>query len=100
MRTTALRLALLAIALSAAPLRAEDAPPPAPPLIPTFTDESATAGIDSVYKGEWEYMVGGGAAAFDCNGDGFDDVLLAGGELPAKFYRNASAKGGALKFVA
>ena len=37
---------------------------------------------------------------FDCNGDGFADMLLAGGETPAKFYRNASTRGGALKFAA
>ena len=45
-------------------------------------------------------MVGGGAATFDCNDDGFPDMLLAGGEKPATFYRNASTRGGPLKFVA
>ena len=57
-------------------------------VIPTFVEETASAGIDSTYAGEWEYMVGGGAASFDCNEDGYQDVLLAGGDLPAKFYRN------------
>ncbi len=70
------------------------------PAVPTFSDETTNAGIASVYAGEWEYMVGGGAASFDCNGDGFPDLMLAGGESPAKFYRNASPRGGALKFVA
>ena len=70
------------------------------PVIPKFVDETASAGVDSVYKGEWQYMVGGGAASFDCNDDGYPELLLAGGEQPAKFYRNASTKGGALKFVA
>lgn len=70
------------------------------PVIPRFVEETAVAGIDSIYQGEWEYMVGGGAASFDCNDDGYPDLLLAGGELPAKFYRNASARGGPLKFVA
>ena len=70
------------------------------PDIPSFVEETASAGIDSVYKGEWEYMVGGGAASFDCNDDGYPELLLAGGEQPAKFYRNASSKGGPLKFVA
>ncbi len=70
------------------------------PAIPAFSDETTNAGIASVYAGEWEYMVGGGAASFDCNGDGFPDLMLAGGESPAKFYRNASPRGGALKFVA
>ncbi|MDB5525001.1 MAG: repeat domain in Vibrio, Colwellia, Bradyrhizobium and Shewanella family protein [Rhizobium sp.] len=67
--------------------------------IPTFTEETASAGIDSIYAGDWQYMVGGGAATFDCNDDGFPDMFLAGGEKPAKFYRNASRRGGALKFV-
>ena len=49
--------------------------------VPSFVEETASAGIDSVYAGEWEYMVGGGVATFDCNGDGFPDMLLAGGEL-------------------
>ena len=68
--------------------------------VPSFVEETASAGIDSVYAGEWEYMVGGGVATFDCNGDGFDDMLLAGGASPAKFYRNASTRGGALRFKA
>jgi len=70
------------------------------PVIPSFAEETAAAGIDSVFKGEWEYMVGGGAATFDCNSDGYPDMLLAGGEQPAKFYRNAGTRGGSLKFTA
>ena len=66
--------------------------------IPRCVEETAPSGIDSVYAGEWQYMVGGGVAAFDCNGDGFDDMLLAGGEQPAKFYVNTSSRGGALRF--
>ncbi len=68
--------------------------------IPSFVEETASAGIYSVYAGEWEYMVGGGIATFDCNADGYADMLLAGGTAPAKFYRNASTKGGALHFEA
>ncbi len=68
--------------------------------IPSFVEETASAGIDSVYAGEWEYMVGGGVATFDCNDDGFADMLLAGGTSPAKFYRNTSTRGGALHFEA
>jgi hypothetical protein len=89
----------LAVALSyggvAAAIAEENSPP-----VPSFVEETASAGIDSVYKGEWQYMVGGGAASFDCNDDGYPEVLLAGGEQPAKFYRNASEKGGPLKFAA
>ena len=68
------------------------------PVVPAFVEETKTSGIDSVYTGQWQYMVGGGVAAFDCNGDGFEDVLIAGGEKPATFYVNKSTRGGALKF--
>ena len=71
-----------------------------PPLvIPHFVEETKSSGIVSVYAGEWQYMVGGGVASFDCNGDGFPDLLLAGGAGKAKFYRNTSKKGGALHFA-
>ncbi|WP_037073005.1 CRTAC1 family protein [Rhizobium sp. PDO1-076] len=69
------------------------------PLAPRFVDETATAGIDSTYRGDWEFMVGGGVASFDCNADGFADLLLAGGEAPARFYRNRSTVAGPLSFV-
>ena len=68
------------------------------PTVPSFVDETKSAGIHSVYKGAWQYMVGGGVAAFDCNADGFPDMVLAGGEAQAKFYRNTSTRGGALHF--
>lgn len=66
--------------------------------IPKFVDETEIAGIASIYEGDWEYMVGGGVAVFDCNSDGFADMLLAGGTAPAKLYRNLSQQGGSLKF--
>jgi hypothetical protein len=68
------------------------------PLPPHFTEETASAGIDAVYSGDWQYMVGGGVAAFDCAHDGRASVLIAGGEKPAKFFRNVSKVGGPLKF--
>jgi len=67
-------------------------------IVPLFEDVTATAGIASVYKGEWQYMVGGGAASFDCNGDGFPDLALAGGEGAASLFINKSQQGGALTF--
>src|SRR6516164_4387153 len=86
----------IAIALGCSPgtptLGAED------PLPPHFVEETATAGIDAVYSGDWQYMVGGGVAAFDCSHDGRASVLSAGGEKPAKFFRNVSKVGGPLKF--
>ena len=65
-------LALVAPLAAAEPLKSG--------AIPSFVEETQSAGIDSVYKGQWQYMVGGGVATFDCNGDGFPDMLLAGGE--------------------
>jgi enediyne biosynthesis protein E4 len=67
-------------------------------VIPKFADETASSGISSIYKGDWQYMVGGGIASFDCNGDAMPDVFLAGGENKSKLYRNTSAKGEVLKF--
>ena len=67
-------------------------------VVPSFIEETAGAGIDSTFTGDWKYIVGGGVATFDCNADGFPDMLLAGGEHPAKFYLNQSPRGGALKF--
>jgi hypothetical protein len=43
-------------------------------------------------------MVGGGVAAFDCDGDGYLDLLLPGGSSPAQLYRNTSSRGGPLTF--
>ena len=76
MRRRLVCLALIAqgLAALAAPAAAGDAV-----AIPSFVEETASAGIDSSYDGEWEYMVGGGVATFDCNGDHFDDMFLAGG---------------------
>ena len=58
-------------------------------IVPTYIEDTATAGITSAYQGEWQYMVGGGVAAFDCNDDGFPDVALAGGEGVSTLYVNA-----------
>jgi hypothetical protein len=68
--------------------------------VPRFADETATSGITTSYDGDWFYMVGGGIAAFDCNADGYADLLLPGGESKAAFYRNTSTRGGPLTFAA
>lgn len=67
--------------------------------IPKFVNETATAGIDHAYTGEWEYMVGGGAAIFDCNADSLPDVYVAGGQGRAALYVNGSDQGGPLAFT-
>ena len=85
MRALALTLAL------AAPAFAE-------PVVPVFTDETKTAGLSTVYEGEWEYMAGGGVATFDCSGDGFPEIFLSGGAGPSALYLNRSPQGGALAF--
>ncbi len=88
---------ILAGALVAVPLNA--GAQSATPAIPSFIEVTESAGIDSVYEGEWEFMVGGGVAVFDCSGDDIPDMLLAGGTAPAKFYKNTSAPGGDLAFA-
>lgn len=67
--------------------------------VPRYVEETATSGIEHSYTGEWEFMVGGGVATFDCDGDRMPDMLLSGGTSAAKFYRNTSTAGGALAFV-
>lgn len=74
------------------------APASAEPAIPAFTDETKTAGLSTVYDGEWAYMVGGGVATFDCSGDGFPEVFLSGGSGPSALYLNRSAQDGTLAF--
>jgi hypothetical protein len=66
--------------------------------VPRFAEETATSGIAHSFTGEWEYMVGGGVAIFDCNGDALPDMYVAGGMSNAALYINRSAKGGALAF--
>ena len=67
---------------------------------PRYVEETASAGIDQTFDGPLAYFIGGGLAVFDCNGDGRQDVFVAGGENPAILYRNDSPVGGALRFAA
>lgn len=51
-----------------------------------------------VYSGGWEHLVGGGLAAFDCNGDHLPELFAAGGEGTARLLRNMSPRGGPVAF--
>ncbi len=89
MIAAALLLAGAMTALAANPFSAD---------VPDMLEQAQAAGLDQVYDGPWEYFVGGGAASFDCNGDRMPDLLIAGGENPAKLFVNRSKTGGALAF--
>ncbi len=56
-------------------------------------------GIDHRYEGDFQYFVGGGVAAFDCDDDGRSELFFAGGSAPAALYHNDSPTGGALAFT-
>jgi enediyne biosynthesis protein E4 len=85
--------AALSIAL-AIPTVAQEANP----IIPSFKEITKTSGVASTYSGDYFFMVGGGAATFDCNKDGSPDLYTAGGESRASFFRNTSKRGGAITF--
>jgi hypothetical protein len=65
---------------------------------PRFARDSG--GIDHRYEGDFQYFVGGGVAAFDCDDDGRSELYLAGGSAPAALYHNDSDIAGALRFTA
>ena len=69
------------------------------PPIPRFIEETDTAGLQSRFEGEGEFMVGGGVATFDCDGDGLPEVYVTAGVNKARFYRNRSPRGGAIKLA-
>lgn len=80
--------------IAAAPALAQDMP-----AVPRFADETTAADLAHVFAGDWEYIVGGGAATFDCSGDGAPEIFLAGGTNPARLWRNDSAVAGPLRFA-
>lgn len=93
------RLCGFALLVLAGPALAEEAPVRKPTGdVPVMHEEAAAAGLDQVYDGGWEFFVGGGVAAFDCDQDMKPDLVIAGGKNPVKLYVNRSPVGGALKF--
>ena len=70
---------------------------PVSPAIARFVEEGEAAGLQSRFEGEDEFMVGGGVAVLDCDDDGLPELYVTGGVNKAKFYRNRSTRGGALK---
>ena len=65
------------------------------PVWPSFEDRAAALPSPHVYAGGWEHFVGGGVAAFDCDGDGKLDVFAAGGTNPAQLLLNRAEGPGA-----
>jgi hypothetical protein len=86
-----MRALALLMALSGAQAMAD-------PALPVFVDEKASAGLATAYQGDWQFMVGGGVAAFDCMGNGFPDLFIAGGAGASALYINRSTQGGPLTF--
>lgn len=67
---------------------------------PSFVNRAPAMGIQHVYDGGWEHFVGGGVAIFDCNGDRYPDMFVAGGENPSRLLTNqVKAPGDALVFT-
>lgn len=67
--------------------------------IPSLLTDDYISTIDTRYEGGWEYFVGGGVAAFDCNDDGYPELYLAGGANKAGLYINQAEWGGPLIFA-
>jgi hypothetical protein len=98
--TSRLSATVLTAALALLVMAACGGGPAAGAAAPRFVDDTAASGIAHAYAGEFEHFVGGGVAAFDCDGDGRDELFLAGGSDPAALYHNDTAIAGALRFSA
>ncbi len=65
-----------------------------------FSEQASSAGLSHVFGGNADFVVGGGAAAFDCDSDGDADLFLAGGTGSAQLFRNRTKKAGQIRFAA
>ena len=61
---------------------------------PVFTKLTDRVVSSHSYEGGWEHFVGGGVALFDCDANGFPDFYVAGGENPARLFRNTTPRSG------
>ena len=66
---------------------------------PRFEDRAGALPVAHVYAGGWEHFVGGGVAVLDCDGDALPELFVAGGETPARLFRNRSEPGGDIAFA-
>lgn len=80
------------VALAAIPAAAQSGS--SVPVVPRFVNETKPSKLKHTYNGDWQYFVGGGVAAFDCNGDPVPELFLAGGSKPASLWLNRSPQGG------
>jgi hypothetical protein len=90
-------VALQAAGLGSSVAVADGAVPASTRAIPHFIEETDSAGLQSRFEGQDEFMVGGGVAVFDCDGSGLPAVYVTAGVNKAKFYRNKSARGGPIR---
>ncbi len=91
-----LALAGLAAGIGWPPATAAQAPTPT---TPRFVEETDASGFQSRFEGEGEFLVGGGVATFDCDGDGLPEVYVTAGVNRSKFYRNKSTRTGPIKLL-
>ncbi|MDJ0683092.1 MAG: CRTAC1 family protein [Alphaproteobacteria bacterium] len=64
-----------------------------------FEERAVAAGVTHRFVGDADFLVGGGATAFDCDQDGDEDLFLAGGAGPARLFENISAPGDRIAFA-
>ena len=67
-------LSFIALQMAMTPVSAQVIVPV--PAIPKFVEETDTAGLQSRFEGEDEFMVGGGVATFDCDDDGLPEIYI------------------------
>ncbi len=61
---------------------------------PVFEEFASAAGLDHTYQADADFVVGGGGAAFDCDGDRDADLILAGGTGSVALFRNVTGDPG------